>query len=461
MYPYLTSEAGSTENKLNSSSQKSTLNITLRDLNLEATKIMRNALLRRKVKTNREENDVYWSGPYFPCEEHELKKRIKEKNYMFSPNEKFINNEQGSEVKKSSFVEIVITKDKSIPSERSEPRQMKMSKVPIISITDLTDEKSSKLPHEQQTKMTEDCIQQGTNECKDPKLATTASAHSRRPSRSVDLQEIPVTREKDHEITKDKQSANIRADKNAKFFEEKRNVCSSPYSRRSSTRLEGGLGPPTSLFERRRESRLSHVGNENKSSPNHKRNSRIFAGTDPFSLENILNPSLRESLKKILNPQCYVESDNNEDNATPMVARDSRIIFDLEGTVDDEILLPTIKRRIARRYSMEFDEQDKSKRSDGLRYRKRSKLVGLGGQSPELSSTKCPGIVETQNRPVRMLSAGSQFAVKGVIGQWLKEHSTNTAQSEGGKARAEKQETYREVQLLKVGLSMRMLAGIA
>jgi hypothetical protein len=58
-----------------------------------------------------------------------------------------------------------------------------------------------------------------------------------------------------------------------------------------------------------------------------------------------------------------------------------------------------------------------------------------------------------------MLSAGSQYAVKGIIGQWLK--GRNTPQKGRGKANAEKQETYREVQLLKVGLSMRMLAGIA
>ena len=465
MNPCLTSQAGSAEAKLNSSSRKSTLNITLGDVNLEATKIVSNALLRRKARTNKEEKDIYLAGPYFPWEEYEQEKRMIKKNYMFSPNEKFANNEQCSEVKKSSFMEIVITKDKSNLSERGEPGQMKMteSKVPIVSITDLTDETSSKLPDELQTKMTEDCIQKETNlhESKETKLGTIGPAHSRRPSRNVDLQENPVTREKVYEIAKDKQSASIRADKNAKFFEEKRNVSSSPNFRRSSSRLEYSLGPPTSSFERRRESRLPHVGNESKPSSNHKKNSRISAGTDPFSLENILNPSLRESLKKILNPQSYVASENIEDNTTPMVTRDNGIIFDVEGTVEDEILSPTIRRRLTRHYLMEFDEQGKSTRSDSLRYRNKSKkLVGLGGQSSELSSTKCTGIVVASNRPVRMLSAGSQFAVKGVIGQWLKGDSTNTARSERGKGRAEKQETYREVQLLKVGLSMRMLAGI-
>ena len=456
MNPFLTSQAGSTENKLNRSSRKSTLNITLRDVNLEATKIVSNALLRRKVKMNKEENHIYSSGPYFPCEEYELKKRMEKKNYSFSSNEKFTKSEQGSEVKKSSFVEIVTTKDKSNLSERGEPGQMKISesKVPMVSITDLTDETSSKLPDEQQTRMTNDCIQQGTSlhESKDTKLGTTDSAHTGRPSRSVHLQESPVGREKIHERAKDKQSASIRTDKNAKFFE--RNVSSSPNSRRSSTRLEGSLGPPTLLFQRRRESRL-------KSSSNHKKNSCLSVGTDPFSLEKILNPSLRESLKKILNPQCYVESENIEDNAGAMVARDSGIIFEVEGIVEDEILLPTIKRRLARHYSMEFVEQDKSTRSDGLGHRKRSKkLVRLGKQSSELSSTKCAGIVVTSTRPVRMLSAGSQYAVKGVIGQWLKGHSTNSVQGGTGMPRAEKQETYRGVQLLKVGLSMRMLAGI-
>jgi hypothetical protein len=385
----------------------------LKDLNLEATKIVSRALLRKNVKTNREEKDVYLSGPYFPCEDYRLKKRVKKNCTLSALNEKGIRN--SGETSKSLL--LVITEDKFKVSESFES----FTEVPIVSISDFTDEKSSS------EKRTEDCVEEARGEhqtedtLEEGKVVTASSADSRQPSGKVDLEDKqPIT------ITRT----------------EKRNLSDS----RSTTPLS----------ERRRESRLSHGSNGNKSSPNYTKNNRISSSTDRLSLGNILNPLLRESLQKILNPQRNIECEGNEDNAVPAAVRNSGTIF------EEEIFLPKIKRRFVRHQSLDYAEQDNSARIDGLRdkHRRRStKFVALGQQTPQLSSTKCRRTVESLSRPVHMLNAGSQYAVKGIIGQWLK--GRNTAQKGRGKANAEKKETYREVQLLKIGLSMRMLAGIA
>jgi hypothetical protein len=392
----VTFEANSTDNEFDNSSRQLTLNITLKDLNLEATKIVSKALLRKNVKTNREEKDVYLSGPYFPCEDYRLKKRLKKNCTLSALREKGMNSGESS---KSLL--LVITEDKSNLTHPGEPGRMKVSEsfesfteVPIVSISDFTDEKSSS------EKRTKDCVEQARGE-----------------------HQTEDTLEEGKVVTT-----------------EKRNL--------------SGSRSTTPLSERRRESRLSHGSNGNKSSPNYTKDNRISSSTDRLSLGNILNPLLRESLQKILNPQRNIECEGNEDNAIPTAARNSGTIF------EEEIFLPKIKRRFVRHQSLDYAEQDNSARIDGLRdkHRRRStKFVALG--TPELSSTKCRRTVESLSRPVHMLSAGSQYAVKGIIGQWLKGRST--AQKGRGKANAEKQETYREVQLLKVGLSMRMLAGIA
>ena len=154
-----------------------------------------------------------------------------------------------------------------------------------------------------------------------------------------------------------------------------------------------------------------------------------------------------------------MKCDDTEDNTTSQVVSEDKTIF------KDEILLPKIKRRLVKYHSLDYEKPSKrcSDSNDSLKdkYRKRStKHVRFTEESSELSSTKCTRIVVTQSHPVRMLSAGSQFAVKGVIGQWLKRRSRNTIQDGREKASVEKQEAFREVQLLKIGLSMRVLAGI-
>jgi hypothetical protein len=472
---HLSSQANQND-KFNGSSQQLTLNVTLKDLNIEARKILRRKLLRDSVQTSRDESDVYVSGPYFPCGEYNLKKRLR-KNSVTSLTENCANDGGISKAEKSSFVEIVITEDKSNQTERFsevehgktkvfeswDSSTLSKTKVPILSVSDHDLTEVSKLSEPEENhcapSTTEDYAQQGTrsNEFENTKLLedrkkqTPGSANSRRPSSNLQL-------------SKEKQSVTITTEEclqgtvnNTTSLEEKRNpLPRSPNSRRSS-QLEARSRGTSPLFQRRRERRMS--GNEKKTSPNHSRNNS--AATDHFALENILNPLLRESLKKILNPQRSVENaiSNDTDNTSPLVANDSRSIF------KDDILLPKIKRRLVKYSSLDYGDQSKrsSMTNDSLRdkYRKKStRHVRFNEQTPELTSTKCTGIKVTRSHPVRMLSGGSEYAVKGVIGQWLKRRSGNTAQAGREKASVEKQEAYREVQLLKVGMSMRMLAGI-
>jgi hypothetical protein len=380
----------------------------------------------------------------------------------------------------SSFVEIVIKDDKpnlAEPCNEVGPGEMRAfesydsstlqkTKIPTLSVSDFPDERISKLsePEERQcmTSSKEDCLQQETrnNEFENTTLEerrkqSPGCANSRRPSSEIDL-ELPKEKQS---VTKYLQGTTNNQAENEKLLKDKRNkLPSSPNSRRSSSRLEPRSKGTSPLFERRRESCMSHSSSKNKASPNHTKDNHI-SSADQFALENILNPLLRESLKKILNPQSYVKCDDTEDNTTPQVVSEDKTIF------KDEILLPKIKRRLVKYHSLDYGEPSKrsSDSNDSLKdkYRKRStKHVRFTEESPALSSTKCTGIVVTQSHPVRMLSAGSQFAVKGVIGQWLKRRSRNTIQDGREKASVEKQEAFREVQLLKIGLSMRVLAGI-
>ena len=475
---HLSSQA-SQNDKCNGSSQgNGSLNVTLKDLNIETRKILRRKLLRDSVQTSRDESVVYVSGPYFPCGEYNLKKRLR-KNSVTSLTENFTNDGGISQAEKSSFVEIVITEDKSNQSELSsevehgktkvfesyESSTLSKTKVPILSVSDhdLTEEQVSKLSEPEENhcapSTTDDYAQQGTrsNEFENTKLLedrkkqTPGSANSRRPSSNLQL-------------SKEKQSVTITTEEclqgtvnNTTSLEEKRNPLPRSSNCRRSSQLEARSRGTSPLSERRRERRMS--GNEKKTSPNHSRNNS--AATDHLALENILNPLLRESLKKILNPQRSVENaiSNDTDNNSRLVANDSRTIF------KDDILLPKIKRRLVKYSSLDCGDQSKrsSMTNDSLRDKCRKKStrhVRFNEQTPELTSTKCTGIKVTRSHPVRMLSGGSEYAVKGVIGQWLKRRSGNTAQAGREKASVEKQEAYREVQLLKVGMSMRMLAGI-
>ena len=478
LHPASPLSQASQKNQFNGSSQQ--LNITLKDLNIEAKTILRKALLRDNMKTSRDEKDVYLSGPYFPCGDYKLKKRLR-KNSTASHTKNSTNDGRISKVKESSFVEIVIKEDKpnlAEPFSEVGPGEMKAfesydsstlqkTKIPTLSVSDFPDEKISKLsePKEKQcmTSSKEDCLQQETrnNEFENTTLGerrkqSPSSANSRRPSSEIDL-ELPKEKQS---VTKYLQegTTNNQAE-NEKLLKDKRNkLPTSPNSRRSSSRLEARSKGTSPLFERRRESCMSHSSSENKTSPNHTQNNHI-SSADQFALENILNPLLRESLKKILNPQSYVKCDDTKDNTTPLVVSEDKTIF------KDEILLPKIKRRLVKYHSLDYEEPSKrcSDSNDSLKdkYRKRStKHVRFTEESHELCSTKCTRIVVTQTHPVRMLSAGSQFAVKGVIGQWLKRRSRNTIQDGREKASVEKQEAFREVQLLKIGLSMRVLAGI-
>ena len=457
---HLSSQANQND-KFNGSSQQLTLNITLKDLNIETRKILRRKLLRDSVQTSRDESVVYVSGPYFPCGEYNLKKRLRN-NSITSLTENFTN-DGGISMAEKSELSSEVERGKAKVFESDKSSTLSKTKVPILSVTDHDLTEVSKLSEPEENhcapSTTEDYAQQGTrsNEFENTKLLedrkkqTAGSANSRRPSSNL-------------ELSKEKQSVTITTEEclqgtvnNTTSLEEKRNPLPRSSNCRRSSQLEARSRGTSPLFQRRRESRTS--GNEKKTSPNHSRNNS--AATDHFALENILNPLLRESLKKILNPQRSVENaiSNDTDNNSRLVANDSRTIF------KDDILLPKIKRRLVKYSSLDYGDQSKrsSMTNDSLRdkYRKKStRHVRFNEQTPELTSTKCTGIKVTRSHPVRMLSGGSEYAVKGVIGQWLKRRSGNTAQAGREKASVEKQEAYREVQLLKVGMSMRMLARI-
>lgn len=261
-----------------------------------------------------------------------------------------------------------------------------------------------------------------------------SSNNSRDSSRGLDLK-----------LSKENQSGTIKTEK--QFFSSAENSRQPTSQLQVKSRSTGSRSP----LARRRESNNSFK--DIKTSPT--QNSSMLTH-DEFGLENILNPTLRESLKKILNPECDQSSDAmsecTEDNGVH-AGRGYKNIF------KDDVFLPNLKKRTAKYKTLDFDttsvihdrEANNKKSTRHVRFMVNRPLS-------QLSSVKCAEIVESRGHSKHMLSTYSEYAVKGVIGQWLKQRRI----TQGGSdiAAVEKQETYREVQLLKVGLSMRMLAGL-
>lgn len=424
------------------------LYVTLKDVNIEANKMIRKALLKDNLKIDRKEREVYVSGPCFPC------KDCRKKNQELL---KKSNNGQISQAKNDPLVQTVVTGN--CPDETEEVKLEKIRAVEPcgisvnrtiaeISISDSTkaqqsptDIKEACLNEFQNIKVTEDKRNDLPESVQFSSHLESKLSQEKQSVRGTNTESLPGTL-KNVELENETLS-------------ERKTTARSPNSRRTSGQSKPECPKQTTpLIERRRESSLSAVSNKTT------RSSPIRTSADQFALDNISNPLLRESLRKILNPQGYLDDLNNNagEETTSLVTRENRTIF------DEEILLPKIKRRVKYRSS---DFEGGGKRSSFTnsfndKYKKSMKRVRFIGneRSLELNSSRCSGIVVTENHPVRMLSIGPEYAVKGLVGQWLKRRSGTAVHGAREKASVEKQEVYREVQLLKVGLSMKMLAGI-
>ena len=434
------------------------LNVTLKDVNIEANKIMRKALLKENLKTDRKEREIYVSGPCFPCKD--CRKKNQELLRKSSLIDNFVNDERISQAKNHLLVETVVSENspneiKEVDFEKKraiEPCGVSANRTRIaeLSISDST--KAQQCP----IGIKEAC----SNEFKDMKVTEDKRNDFPESVRSGSQLESKLIQEKQSvsgtNATESSHEGTLRNDQlESDTLLEMRTFARSPNSRRASGQSKPNYWKQTApLIERRRESRLSAISNKTT------RSSHMRTSADQFALDNISNPLLRESLRKILNPQGYFNDFNHTtgEETTSLVTRENRTIF------DEEILLPKIKRRAKYRSSVLEGEGKRSSFTNNSldKYKKSMKCVRFVGneRSLELISTRCTGIVLTENHPVRMLSIGPEYAVKGLVGQWLKRRSGNAVHGRKEQASVEKQEVYREVQLLKVGLSMRMLAGI-
>ena len=432
------------------------LNITLKDLNIETRKILRKTLLRDDVKKSRDENDIYLSGPHFPCRNFVVTRRSR--NHSFISFNENSNGEELSHVEKEPGREIVenSSSEHGECAEHALAKTMKyhegfvnQTRLPMVTVSDLTNQNQVRNASGEKQSMTsekEDNLQQSNNErlegedvaCLDQKKHPSSSSNTRRHSSHLESKE--TSKEKIE---------------NKKLVEKTTYV---PISRRASSQLEAKSSrKPSPTFERRRQSHLSCVASIHSSNCSPTKN--VKKSNDHFALDSILNPTLRESLKRILNPQGNTQNleikNNDNEQSESLLTRQARIIF------EEEILLPNIKGR--QKYnSLDSEEERKgiSLNKDSLSKRCRRKSTRYVRFESELRSTKCSGVVLTESQPVRMLSVGSEYAVKCLIGQWLKRRSENTVQTGRERKNAQKREAYREVKLLKVGLSMRMLASI-
>lgn len=425
--------------------------VTLKDVHVEANKMIRKALLNDNLKADRKEREIYVSGPFFPCKQY----RLKNQELVKKPS--FIRNFKSDERNAQAVIEIVIpeispnkTQSKEVEHEKIgavKPCGISVNRASVaeVSINSLT--KRQLCP----TVINEAC----SKEFQNMKISEDKRKDLPESVQSGTQLEFELSQNVSGTTSECSHQGRLRKDNDIyETLIERKTTPSSASSKRAS----GQLGPrqTTPLLERRRESCFSIISNKTT------RSNHFHTSTDQFVLDNISNPLLRESLRKILNPQSYLDNlDSTPGTETiPLVTSGDGTIF------DEEIFLPKIRRRFKYR---SLDMEDECKRpgftNDGLKDKHKKQTIksaGLVGnqRSLEQSSTRCTGIALTRNHSVRMLSIGPEYAVKGLVGQWLKRRSENAVHSRREKASVAKQEVYREVQLLKVGLSMRMLAGI-
>ena len=432
------------------------LNVTLKDVSIEANKMMRKALLKENLKTDRKEREIYVSGPCFPCKD--CRKKNQELLRKSSLIDNFVNDERISQAKNHLLVETVVSENS--PNEIKEVDLEKKRAIEPCGVS-VNRTKIAELSMSDSTKAPIGIKEACSNEFKDMKVTEDKRNDFPESARSGSQLESKLIQEKQSvsgaNATESLHQGTLTNDQlESETLLEMRTFARSPNSRRASGQSKPKYSKQTApLIERRRESRLSAISNKTT------RSSHLRTSADQFALDNISNPLLRESLRKILNPQGYFNDFNNTtgEETTSLVTRENRTIF------DEEIFLPKIKRRAKYRSSVLEGEGKRSSFTNNSlddKYKKSMKCVRFVGneRSLELISTRCTGIVLTENRPVRMLSIGPEYAVKGLVGQWLKRRSGNAVHDGKEQASVEKQEVYREVQLLKVGLSMRMLAGI-
>lgn len=445
------------------SSLELTANVTLRDLNIECRKILRKALLRESERTSSSAWDVYLTGPCFPSEGHRIKTRLGEtctdslaKNSTYggrvltnhkSPCVDGLSKTSGPSQAEDNELEPVVNDDEESVSK---------TKIPIMCLSGLTEEKRVSEP----TEAEDECLdRETTNELVKTKLLEEKKNEV---VSSYDCKgHINLSKLSKDEILKNSTNEDCSHQKTGKTDcenSEINRVSNPSISRPSSSRLDPSPGRllETSMVFAGSASRLSSARSSTRNSTKNSKSKRIPNSSDEFSLDHISNPLLRDSLRKILNPQNHV----GDFDANAEFTREQTPLKGMKTLFEDDITLPNISGRY-RNQPIEGRRSRNTNGSSNVKHRREPKSVRFAGDKPpELTSTKCAGFTVIPSHPVRMLSPCSEYAVKGLIGQWLKRRSGSSVQTERERKSMEKQENYREVQFLKVGLSMRMLAGI-